>query len=256
MNPAVLNLANIEQTFNQASSSAASTSANLSSTNNVNDVNDVEMEEVHNVTVEDEPMEEAGAQQTEQEEVEEVLESVRQSRRVCNACGSSTHQRSSSRACPHNRNSIRMAARDPTRVPTVRDDRGEMNIICGNVKCAAKMWIHERISTSSLSNPQFQMCCSKGSANIDHLKRTPPIIASLLTGSDEKSKEFRSNIRLYNSSLSFSSMGVKLDQSLANMRSGNYTFRIQGSPYHMIGSALPQDGANPAFAQIYIYDSE
>ncbi|CAO3645166.1 unnamed protein product [Mucor hiemalis] len=187
----------------------------------------------------------------------DFVETVLQSRsRVCNACGSSTHQRFSSRACPHNSNSLRMAARDPTRIPTERDDRGEMKTICANVKCRAMMWIDERASSSSKANPRFQMCCSKGSANIEHLKSTPALIASLLRGSDEKSKEFRANIRLYNSSLSFSSMGVKLDQSLANMRTGNYTFRIQGSPYHLIGSALPQDGVSPSFAQIYIYDSD
>ena len=63
------------------------------------------------------------------------------------------------------------------------------------------------------------------------------------------------DIRSYNSSLSFASLGVKLDLSLANMRSGSYTFHIQGSPYHLIGSALPEDGATPKFAQIYIHDS-
>jgi hypothetical protein len=51
-------------------------------------------------------------------------------------------------------------------------------------------------------------------------------------------------------------MGVKLDKELANQRSGSYTFRIQGSPYHQIGPALPTSGEPPKFSQIYIYDSE
>ena len=51
-------------------------------------------------------------------------------------------------------------------------------------------------------------------------------------------------------------MGVKLDKELANQRSGSYTFRIQGSPHHQIGPALPTSGEPPKFSQIYIYDSE
>jgi hypothetical protein len=36
---------------------------------------------------------------------------------------------------------------------------------------------------------------------------------------------------------------------------GVFTFRIQGELYHLMGSLLPADGQDPAFAQIYIYDS-
>jgi hypothetical protein len=36
---------------------------------------------------------------------------------------------------------------------------------------------------------------------------------------------------------------------------GVYTFHIQGEFYHLMGSLLPADGQDPAFAQIYIYDS-
>ncbi|OBZ80971.1 hypothetical protein A0J61_10980 [Choanephora cucurbitarum] len=64
------------------------------------------------------------------------------------------------------------------------------------------------------------------------------------------------NIRLYNSFLSFTSFGVNLDLSLANSSVGSYTFRIWGSPYHLIGSVMPPNNANPKFAQIYIYDAK
>jgi hypothetical protein len=51
-------------------------------------------------------------------------------------------------------------------------------------------------------------------------------------------------------------MGVKLDHGLSNMNTGNYTFRIQGSTYHLIGSAMPDQGDQPKFAQIYFYNVE
>ena len=37
---------------------------------------------------------------------------------------------------------------------------------------------------------------------------------------------------------------------------GVYTFHIQGELYHLMGSLLPADDQDPAFAQIYIYDSD
>jgi hypothetical protein len=37
---------------------------------------------------------------------------------------------------------------------------------------------------------------------------------------------------------------------------GVHTFRIQGQLCHLIGSLLPSPGTQPAFSQIYIYDSD
>ena len=36
----------------------------------------------------------------------------------------------------------------------------------------------------------------------------------------------------------------------------NYTFRIPGQLCHLIGSLLPSPGTQPAFSQIYIYNSD
>jgi len=66
--------------------------------------------------------------------------------------------------------------------------------------------------------------------------------------------QFRHNIRNYNNAFSFSSLGVKIDQSVYG-RQGIYIFRIQGQLCHYIGSLLPPPGKDPAFSQIYIYDS-
>ena len=68
--------------------------------------------------------------------------------------------------------------------------------------------------------------------------------------------QFRHNIRNYNNAFSFSSLGVsKIDQSVYGPQ-GIYTFRIQGQLCHRIGSLLPPPGKDPAFSQIYIYDSD
>jgi hypothetical protein len=69
-------------------------------------------------------------------------------------------------------------------------------------------------------------------------------------------KSFRRNIRNYNNSFAFSSLGVKIDSSVYGP-SGVYTFRIQGELIHRIGSLLPtSDDQQPRFAQIYIHDSD
>lgn len=201
-------------------------------------------------------MEEVDVQRNDNGESTEVNENSDNSRSdlfVCNACGSSTHRRKNSRLCPFYAKKSHMAARDLSKVPNERDDIGKMNIVC--CYCNALMWMEEKISVSSKKNPRFQLCCCNGSAIIEPLRPTPQALVSLLDGTNPLSSEFKANIRSYNSSLSFASLGVKLDHSLANMRSGSYTFRIQGTPYHYIGSALPQDNVSPKFAQIYIHDS-
>ncbi|CAG8750251.1 15926_t:CDS:1, partial [Cetraspora pellucida] len=40
----------------------------------------------------------------------------------------------------------------------------------------------------------------------------------------------------------------------ANAQSGVYTFHVQGSFYHQIGSLLPESDSEPHYLQIYIWD--
>ncbi|CEP09841.1 hypothetical protein [Parasitella parasitica] len=83
-----------------------------------------------------------------------------------------------------------------------------------------------------------------------------------LSGLNER-KEFKKNIRSYNSVLSFTSVNANLDRTVANNISRAYTFRINGSVHHLMTSFLvPSDGmssiatSQPKFAQIYIFETE
>src|SRR5579871_3023603 len=70
------------------------------------------------------------------------------------------------------------------------------------------------------------------------------------------SRQFRHNIRNYNNSLSFCSLGIKYqDRSVYGPR-GVRTFRIRGELCHEIGGLLPKEDHNPAFAQIYVYEPD
>ena len=53
----------------------------------------------------------------------------------------------------------------------------------------------------------------------------------------------------------FTSTGIKFDKTIGHSR-GPPTIRIQGQPYHRIGSLLPMPGKEPKFAQLYIYETE
>jgi hypothetical protein len=66
---------------------------------------------------------------------------------------------------------------------------------------------------------------------------------------DTGGKEFKAYN--YNNGTSFSSIGCKMDQSVYGSH-GIYTFRIQGELYHLMGSLLPMEGQDPAFAQSII----
>ncbi|KAJ8581283.1 hypothetical protein M405DRAFT_938355 [Rhizopogon salebrosus TDB-379] len=61
--------------------------------------------------------------------------------------------------------------------------------------------------------------------------------------------------RQYNSAVSFTSLGVKLDECALN-NSGPRAFSIHGELHHLQGSLLPQEGNQPVYAQLFIYDSQ
>ncbi|KAI8969596.1 hypothetical protein BDB01DRAFT_732089 [Pilobolus umbonatus] len=115
------------------------------------------------------------------------------------------------------------------------------------------MWLEEK-STNNSRSPVFHMCCGKGKYICERHSSTLTEMAELLIGNDARSTEFKSNIRAYNSALSFTSIGVNLDHSVANNQVGAYNFRIHGGVYHRIGTLLPSPGSTPCFAQIYMYD--
>jgi hypothetical protein len=56
-------------------------------------------------------------------------------------------------------------------------------------------------------------------------------------------------------SLLFISLGATIDRTINNGTSP-YVFKINGIVYHSIGTLLPQQGARPNFAQLYIHDTK
>ena len=107
-------------------------------------------------------------------------------------------------------------------------------VSCGH--CRAAMWLDERVARGGVSQPRFMLCCQSGRVMLPSLPPPPPVLNTLLN-----QPNFLDNIRMYNSMLSFTSMGGAIDHSVMDGY-GPYSFRISGNNYHRIGSLLPAEG--------------
>ena len=72
-----------------------------------------------------------------------------------------------------------------------------------------------------------------------------------------RTAHFQQYIRSYNNSVSFTSLGTKLDRQITDTlnTAGVYIFPIQGALHHSMRSFLSPSGERPRFAQVYLYDS-
>src|SRR5882762_2149849 len=81
----------------------------------------------------------------------------------------------------------------------------------------------------------------------------PPTLKNLLCGISPFSDTFRKHIHQYNAAIAFTSVGVKIDHSVTSA-SGPYAFKINGELHHLSGALLPEEGQQPAYAQLYVHD--
>lgn len=122
--------------------------------------------------------------------------------------------------------------------------------------CNSIMWYEERVAKGRRStNPEFSLCCMRGKVHLPMLKKPPQLLLNLLSNKDSRSRQFKENIRAYNSLFSFTSIGGKVEAGI-NDGNGPPQFILSGQNFHRIGSLLPSEGAAPKFAQLYIYDTQ
>ncbi|UYV66814.1 hypothetical protein LAZ67_4002941 [Cordylochernes scorpioides] len=98
---------------------------------------------------------------------------------------------------------------------------------------------------------KFSACCHKGKIGLPE-QDYPEYLETLMNGVDHNSKKFMENIRSYNSSLAFASMGANIATPPGY---GPYCFRIHGQIYHRTGTLHPVGEQPPKFAQLYILDT-
>jgi len=80
------------------------------------------------------------------------------------------------------------------------------------------------------------------------------MLLQLINGQSALSTNFRENIRQYNSSLSFASMGEVNAKSKAINGKGPYCYQIHGQVYHCTSALYPTESINEEYAQLYILD--
>ncbi|KAI5381776.1 uncharacterized protein LOC127113024 [Lathyrus oleraceus] len=77
-------------------------------------------------------------------------------------------------------------------------------------------------------------CCNGGKVSFSRVDAPIELQQLFLDGSTE-GKHLRQHIRSYNHVLSFTSIGVHVDENIIASGRGIYTFRAQGAFYHNIG---------------------
>lgn len=117
------------------------------------------------------------------------------------------------------------------------------------------MWKEERVNKNNKrGTPVFSICCRKGQVKLPKAPPTPSYLWQLYNDA-KKGSEFRKCSRIYNSMFSFTSTGGTVDNSI-NCGGGPYVYRLNGQNHHVFGSLIPNDGTDPKFCQLYIYDTE
>ncbi|XP_021974539.1 uncharacterized protein LOC110869606 [Helianthus annuus] len=133
-------------------------------------------------------------------------------------------------------------------------DHGDAIFVCS--KCDAMLWEDEMLRGNKKRNKtSYSLCCSNGDVELPRSPTPPPLLRHLYKSHTSQSRNFMDNIRAYNMMFSFTSLGGKVDKSYQRGK-GPYVFRLQGQNYHRMGSLLPEDGEEPRFSQLYIYDSQ
>ena len=126
-----------------------------------------------------------------------------------------------------------------------------MDIACRH--CGALYWMGKRLAKSSKRSPKFTTCCNNGEIRLPLLQRPPEPLLHLLTGVDNQSREFRSNIQQYNAALAFTSLGVKIDHSVTGAPGGPYVLCVNSKVCHRVGAFEPCGNESPSYAQLYLY---
>ena len=119
--------------------------------------------------------------------------------------------------------------------------------------CDALHWLDEHVLSSSVTSLAFGMCCSRGKIRLPSLQVPLQPLYNLFTVDMAQARDFQSNIVQYNASLAFTSLGVKVDETLLNR--GPPVFQIHGELRHLSGSLLPEEFEPPCYSQLYIYDA-
>src|SRR6202012_4462682 len=117
------------------------------------------------------------------------------------------------------------------------------------VYCKAMLW-RDELLRGKLKSPTSSMCCNGGKIKLPPMGSFPTYLHSLFNSNSNEATFFKKNIRLFNCAFSMTSFGASVGFQ------GFGSFTIHGKICHRIGSLLPEDGQQPLFSQVYIFDPD
>ena len=131
------------------------------------------------------------------------------------------------------------------RSKTAEHYAGELNQIC--VNCSAMHFKDE-----AHRRRMYKSCCHFGKLAYTPRDSYPEYLRSLFTDTASSDhKNFKANIRSYNSALSFASMGANVEQ----FTRGVYFFKVHGQVYHNTYNINPLENTNRRYSQLYVIDT-
>nr|XP_017250922.1 PREDICTED: uncharacterized protein LOC108221565 [Daucus carota subsp. sativus] len=121
-------------------------------------------------------------------------------------------------------------------------------------KCQSIMWNEERCNkTVKKGLFKYNICCGNGKIKLPAAPRTPSYLWQLYND-PVKGPHFHRNTRVYNSMFAFTSTGGNVDSSI-NKGGSPYVYKLNGQNHHLFGALIPDEGKDPKFCQLYIYDT-
>jgi hypothetical protein len=85
-----------------------------------------------------------------------------------------------------------------------------MDVICP--ECGALHFESEKLTSSTCRNKKFGLCCLQGKVKLPNLSGPPEQMLCLLM--HESNASFQEKIYQYNTVFAFTSVGMKLDESI------------------------------------------
>ena len=95
-------------------------------------------------------------------------------------------------------------------------------------------------------------CCNRREVSVPPLQAIPTTVHTLLTADTEEGHNFHEHICLYNSSLTFASIGANMNILPGY---GPYCYCIQCQIYHSSGPLSPDKEQRRQYSQLYILEA-
>ena len=127
---------------------------------------------------------------------------------------------------------------------------GLMTVRCRD--CDSLMFMTERLTRSSKTNPKFGLCCLSGKVTLPPVSEPPRELHEFYYGNTTLAKHFQTNIRKFNCGLSMATMKT----TNATMLGGIANFRIHGQVFRQMGPPLASHNVQSSSLQSYFYDPQ